>query len=224
MSDQEMDDQFDDEPNIEIERDDALLTFSKHEVDQEQESACVYCVSVSEKNFETLPHKLILSGGQDEFLRVWCLDPPSISIEPSSSQPKSEVHINQSGDQVDSGNQVEHQIYQIKFDDTVALSGWNQMHNHVFYGIDMAGNIKVYSVEFRDGSYHFECIFETELGIDATWACFHPSASFLVVGLDSGAVYWAESVNFGPAPSYFEKDEAENLHSQPVLSRCTQFP
>ena len=177
-SDNEMDD-FD-MNDIALDRDDALFTFIGHEPDHEQESAAVYQLDYYKD--------LVISGGHDDHLRVWS--------------------VNNEG--VNRGDSFNKQLFSVKFEDTVHQVGFNKCENlrNTFYAIDMAGNVKVFLVKDREElikntpdldlppaspsslKYDFELIFETSIGLDVSWACWHPKASCIFIGTENtGEIY-----------------------------------
>ena len=198
--------QVESEPELEIERDDSVFSFSGHEIDKkqtvekdkeneldndEEETACVYCLDINEAE------KIVISGGHDDHLRVWSMDLNEHQSSSSTSRICGSESDNSHSEtnfqlQTDSSSSKK-QLYLVDFEDTVHQVGWsnNPSTKTAFFGADMAGNIKVFAkTKPENKPSSFEILFETSLGIDISWATWHPSASFLIVGCDSpGSVY-----------------------------------
>jgi len=92
-----------------------------------------------------------------------------------------------------------------KLDDSVISVGWNNLHKSICHAVDLAGNVKVFNTE----NDKLDLIFEQEIGMDCEWALWHPTMSFLFVGLiEDGSIYMfcigkKESSNYQFPPRIF---------------------
>lgn len=182
MSDNEMEDD-----QLSIHEDHSVVSFyghikmSENEDGEDDESTatgvddsnCVYSVSIS------TDLKWCVSGGNDDFLRLW-------GPLPSNTE-----------------------IFKYRFNDSVVSVDWNPKHPEIFYGADMSGIINVWTLRDSGMETPFvDSIFNWDFGMDIEWVCWHPTQSFLVVGLgETGTIYMFA----------IGKKEASNMSTPPRI-------